>query len=432
MIGIFGAGLAGLSTAYHLGMNNIKDYTLFEKISEIGGLCRSFKIQNYTFDYAPHIFFTRDEYVKNLVTKFLAGNIATKIRKAFIYIYGKYIEYPFEANLAGLPKEVIDECILTAIEAQQNPKDYNNFYDWIKNVLGEGVAKHYMVPYNEKIWKYDLKKMSHEWLSGRVPSPNIDEMKRGASGNQDKAFGPNATFSYPINGGIGAIPYSFSNYIKNLKLNSEIIEIKLLSNKVQATVQEEKQVKKYEFDKIFSSIPLPELPNLIEDLPQDILKAIKNLVHNSIMFAAIGVDKANITDKHWLYFPEKEYVFHRLSFPMNLSKETTPPNKSSIMIEVSYPMNEKIDVEKTKQEIISGLIKANLINKSDQIEVFYSELIKYAYVIYDLNHKENVNRIHEYLIANNIIPVGRFSQWEYINMDKTISNAKIQVETFGN
>ena len=101
------------------------------------------------------------------------------------------------------------------------------------------------------------------------------------------------------------------------------------------------------------------------------------------------------------------------------------------MIEVTYPMHESIDVEKTKESIHSGLIKANLLTEKDKIEVFYTELVKYAYVIYDLNHKENVSKIHEYLISNNIIPVGRFSQWEYINMDKTISNAKIQVEQYG-
>ncbi|MFX1297388.1 MAG: protoporphyrinogen/coproporphyrinogen oxidase [Promethearchaeota archaeon] len=427
MIGILGAGLAGLSTAYHLK----KEYIIFERDPEPGGLCKSFIIKNYTFDFAPHIFFTQNDYVKLLINKFLGENIASKIRKAFIYIYGNYVEYPFEANLAGLPQDIIDECIVEAIKAKKSPKEYNNFYEWIVNVLGKGVAKHYMVPYNEKIWKYDLRKMSHEWLSGRVPSPNIEEMRKGASGNQSKAFGPNASFSYPITGGIGAIPNSFLPYIKNLKCNAQVINITPKKDVVAVTIQEEKKEKTYEFNKVFSSIPLPELPKILENMPEDIMKTIQKLVHTSILFAAIGVDRANITDKHWLYFPEKDYVFHRLSFPMNLSEQTTPTNKSSIMNEVSYPMNMTIDVEKIKELIHSGLIQANLIKERDTLDVFYTDLIKYAYIIYDLNHKKNVSKIHEYLITNNIIPVGRFSQWEYINMDKTILNAQIQVKKFG-
>ena len=109
-----------LSTAYHLK----KDYVIFEQDTEVGGLCKSFTINGYTFDYAPHIFFTRNEYVKELINNLLRDNIETKMRKAFIYIYGKYVEYPFEANLGGLSKEVIDECISTAIEANKSHKNY--------------------------------------------------------------------------------------------------------------------------------------------------------------------------------------------------------------------------------------------------------------------------------------------------------------------
>ncbi|MHA1130531.1 MAG: protoporphyrinogen/coproporphyrinogen oxidase [Candidatus Helarchaeota archaeon] len=427
MIGILGAGLAGLSSAYHL---NPREYVILEKDREVGGLCKSFLNQGYTFDYAPHIFFTRDEYIKSLIHKLLGENIETKIRKAFIYIYGEYIEYPFEAHLAGLPKDVIDECISSASEAQENARGYKNFYEWIENVLGKGVAKHYMVPYNEKIWKYDLRKMHFDWIAGRVPAPNIDEMKRGAAGSQEKAFGPNAMFSYPIKGGIGAIPNSFLPYIKNLNLRSEVIHIKPIEKKVVVSIRKDGKEKEYNFDKIFSSIPLPELLKIIEDVPDDIIKTSEKLVYNSLLFAAIGVDRPNITDKHWLYFPEKDYVFHRLSFPMNLSEKTTPPNKSSIMIEVTYPMKNQIDIEKTRDLIFTGLVKANLLTDKDKIEVFYTERMKYAYVIYDLNHKKNVSKLHDFLIARNIIPIGRFAQWEYINMDKTILNAKLQVKKF--
>lgn len=428
MIGILGAGLAGLSTAYHLEQ---EEYVIFEKDAEPGGLCKSFIKKGYTFDFAPHIFFTKDEYVRSLVENLLENNLVTKIRKAFIYIYGKYVEYPFEANLSELPKNVIEECILSAIEAKENPKEYHNFYEWIENVLGKGVAKHYMVPYNEKIWKYDLRKMDFKFVEGRVPSPDIKEMVKGALGTQDKAFGPNATFSYPINGGIGAIPKAFLPYVKNLKCNTAVNNIKIKQNEIVVTVNENKKQKLYKFDKIFSSLPLPDLIKMLDDVPEEIIKTCSKLIYNSLFFAAIGVDRSEISDKHWLYFPEKDYIFHRLSFPMNLSENTVPANKSSIIVEVTFPKDQSIDSEETKEQIRLGLIKADILNEEDTLEVFHTGIVKYAYVIYDLNHRKNVSKIHDYLIANNIIPVGRFSQWEYINMDKTILNGKIQVEKFG-
>jgi len=48
MILIIGAGLAGLSTAYHL---KDRDYHIYEREGEVGGLCRSFKQDGFTFDY---------------------------------------------------------------------------------------------------------------------------------------------------------------------------------------------------------------------------------------------------------------------------------------------------------------------------------------------------------------------------------------------
>ena len=82
MISILGAGLAGLSAAYHLN----GEHMILEKDREVGGLCRSVNIGGYTFDYAPHILFTRDDYVKALFEDLLKGNLYKHTRKAYIYL----------------------------------------------------------------------------------------------------------------------------------------------------------------------------------------------------------------------------------------------------------------------------------------------------------------------------------------------------------
>ena len=112
MITILGAGLSGLSAAYHL-----KDgYMVLEKEREAGGLCRSVYIDGYVFDYAPHILFTRDEYTRNLFFRLLGENLHTHERRAYIYMMNTYVKYPFEANLSPLPRHVIDECIQGVID----------------------------------------------------------------------------------------------------------------------------------------------------------------------------------------------------------------------------------------------------------------------------------------------------------------------------
>ena len=66
MIVIVGAGLAGLSTAYHLPHAS---YRLYEREREVGGLCRSYRKDGFTFDYTGHLLHFRQPDIKALVER---------------------------------------------------------------------------------------------------------------------------------------------------------------------------------------------------------------------------------------------------------------------------------------------------------------------------------------------------------------------------
>ena len=227
----------------------------------------------------------------------------------------------------GLPQHVIDEC-LEGARSKSNLKP-NNFLEWINATMGTGVAKHYMIPYNKKIWKYPLDQINVDWVAGRVPSPSVEEMVRGAGGKIKKDYGPNAYFLYPRVGGIGAVPSAFAKRIKGISLNSEVFKIKQKEKRLEVSYRRNGEPKRQEAETILSSMPLPELVKTIRNVPEDVIKASKCLVYNSLTCFNIGVDRLALSDKHWLYFPEEKFNFNRISFPMNLSPETTPKGKSS-------------------------------------------------------------------------------------------------------
>lgn len=418
---IIGAGLSGLSAAYHMGSGN----KLLERESEVGGLCRSVTTKGYTFDLAPHIFFTGSQYVNGLVNELLNGDLIKQRRRAYIYLLSTYVEYPFEVNLHGLPQGVIDECI----EGARNRPDIQprNFMEWIRATMGEGVARHYMVPYNEKIWKYPLKEMSIDWVAGRVPAPSVEEMVKGAQGKVEREYGPNAYFQYPRVGGIGAIPTAFAKRVTDISLNSNVHEIRHNGKRLDVLYTRNGEPKRLEADRVLSSVPLPELVKMIKSTPEEVIRASERLVSNSLACFNIGVDRETISDKHWLYFPEKEYIFNRISFPMNLSPETTPKGKSNIVVEVTY-RGAKPDPEETKAKVREGLIHTGILRENDKLEVFDALDFKYAYVIYDLQHKGNVNLIQAYLESLRVSSMGRFGEWEYLNMDKAILSGKRAAE----
>lgn len=418
---IIGAGLSGLSAAYHLG----RDYRIFERAGEVGGLCRSVMEKGYTFDLAPHIFFTGSQYVNGLVNELLNGDLVRQRRRAYIYLHGTYVEYPFEVNLHGLPKEIIDECI-EGVRHRPNIRP-NNFMEWIRATMGEGVAKHYMVPYNEKIWKYPLEQMNIDWVAGRVPAPSVEEMVKGAEGKVEREYGPNAYFLYPRVGGIGTIPTALSTRVNEISLNSDVSEIHQKGKRLEVIYMLNGESKRQEADKVLSSVPLPEIVKMIKAAPEEVIKASEALVYNSLVCFNIGVNRAAISDKHWLYFPEKEYPFNRISFPMNLSPETVPKGKSSIVVEVTYT-GARPNAEETKEKVRQGLVDAEILRDEDKLEVFGALDFKYAYVVYDLHHKRNVNLIQAYLKSLGVSSMGRFGEWEYFNMDKAILSGKRAAE----
>lgn len=419
MITVIGAGLSGLSAAYHLG----SDYIVLEREAEVGGLCRSVATKGYVFDLAPHIFFTGNQYVSGLIDDLLHGDLVRQARRAYIYLKGTYVEYPFEVNLNGLPRETIDECISGFKERGRTQP--GNFLEWIHSTFGAGIARHYMVPYNEKVWKYPLDQMNIDWIAGRVPVPSMDEMIRGAKEKVKKNYGPNAYFLYPRGGGIGAIADALASRVGNISLNSEAVEIDPKDPEgVNVTYREDGGKKRtIESDAVLSSMPLPEIVKIMRDAPNEVVEASERLVYNSLICVNIGVDRPRISDKHWLYFPESEYVFNRISFPMNFSEETTPKGRSSILVEVTY-RGTRPNLEETKIKVREGLISAGILRGDDKVDVFDALDFKYAYVINDLDHRRNVAIIHDYLRGNRIHPMGRFGEWGYLNMDRSILSGR--------
>lgn len=188
---ILGAGPTGLSAAYHYGAGSL----LLERNREVGGWCRSIEDNGFTFDYAGHIMFSHDPYVLGLYEKLLGDNMHWQDREAWIYSQGVYSRYPFQGALYGLPPAVIKECLLGAIAARfpnagtvsadsadaphvNGPGSLipDNFEQFIQQVWGDGIGKHFALPYNQKLWTVPLSEMETSWLGGRVPLPDLEQI----------------------------------------------------------------------------------------------------------------------------------------------------------------------------------------------------------------------------------------------------------------
>lgn len=419
---ILGGGLAGLSVAWHLQEKGIGCH-LFEKETEVGGLCRSKHINGFTFDCSGHLLHFRHKYTFNLVKSFLGNNLSEHKRSAWIYSCKRFTRYPFQANLYGLPHAIVKKCLSGFIETLHNGKmqkeKNQDFSTWIKQTFGEGIATYFMVPYNTKFWTVSPRELTCEWLDGFIPVPSLQQVIDGTIEESQRQFGYNAHFWYPKKGGISQLPKAMAAQLKNVHTGCRIAHIDLRKKIIKTS-----QGNRERFDYLVSSLPLPELAYCMKKLPQEITAAFKKLRWNSIYNLNLGIEKADSDGKHWVYFPENEVCFFRSGFPHNFSRHAAPEGKGSVYVEVSYSRDKPIDKDAIVSRIKEGLKHARILTQDSRIYNQDINDIAYGYPIYDSCYHQAREEIIRYLLQNDVLPCGRYGSWKYMSMEDVILEGK--------
>ncbi len=411
---IIGAGPAGLAAANHLN----KEFVLIEKEAVPGGLMRSKQISGYTFDWAGHIFFTKIQRILHWVESLLSDNLKWQNRESWVFSKGVFTRYPFQANTYGLPVPVVKECLMGLIEAtfRESGQEPKNFFEWIQSTYGDGISRHFMLPYNEKIWARDLRSMDHHWLAGRVPRPGLSEFIDGALGPGRKDMGPNARFGYPVFGGANALAEKLVEPVQDrLRLNCALTGISPETGTITLSTGEQ-----IAFQDLVLTLPLPEAVNMTTDVPDEIRKAADTLECLPVLCVNVGVHRPAITEKHWIYFPEKEFLFHRVFVQGNASPNVCPENCFSYTAEITYNANKVIDKSTAGKQTVQGLIRAGLLSATDRIDVIDLIDIPAGYVVPTHDRPTAVQRIRNWYLKHNIHLCGRFAEWEYYNMDHSL------------
>lgn len=417
---IIGAGPTGLGAAYRLKELGITDFIILEKESFAGGLSRSYTDEKgYTWDLGGHVQFSHYQYFDDLMCKALGEEgWLNHQRESWVWMRDRFIPYPFQNNIRLLPKDEMWACLQGIINQYKNPAQETpaNFKEWVLKTFGQGLADVFMYPYNFKVWAHPLEMMNYKWIGERVAITDLEKVTRNILYDiEDVSWGPNNTFQFPKNGGTGAI------WLSVAKLIGE--EFFALGKEVN-TIDNKKKVincaddTSYSYDNIINTMPLDILTTKLADDPENLKDVAAGLKHSSSHIIGIGLKgkpREELSTKCWMYFPEDNCPFYRVTVFSNYSPNNVPDitQQWSLMAEVSESEYKPVDNSKVLEDTIQGMLNTRLIESRDDIESIWSMKLDYGYPTPSIERDDILQRVIPQLDKQQIYSRGRFGGWKY-------------------
>ncbi len=279
---------------------------------------------------------------------------------------------------------------------------------------GEYVANEFMIPYNEKIWATSPDKMNTNWFLGPnfIPSFNLDEILNSILPKSESIPAPKKIRWYPKKGGSQALADSFKPYVKNITYNQSVKKVDLTEKEIQL---EDASIEKYKY--LISTMPLKELLDIIEPLPDEILALKDQLEYNSVFCLNLCLDHSLEIPYHWIYFPQKEIPFSRLFFTQNFSENNVPSGKGACSALLTYRPEQEFDQATIEKQILESLIDLNVLKDENEIIDSIPLTVKYGFTIPTIGLPSTLTFIQNYLKKYNVITLGRYGEWKYSGIE---------------
>lgn len=409
---ILGAGIAGLGAAHACRIMGGQPIVL-EKDETFGGLCGCFTMEGFTFDRFVHLSFAKEEKVIGIFNS-SAEEVITHIPNPYNIYHRKWIKHPAQNNLFPLEKQE-KKLIIADFLARPTNVDMSqitNYEQWLRAQFGDYFAEHFPMAYTRKYWMCAAKDLETKWVGQRVYQPSVEEVIQGSKTADTPVTYYAKEMRYPKTGGYKHFFSSLADGT-DIRYNQKVVAIDTIQKEVMT---EEGNV--YQFDRLYSSIPLPEYRHLLNDIPRDVEKAMGKLKCTSGYHVSIALKTKNIPPYLWWYIYDEDILAARVYSPSLKSPNNAPKGCSSLQMEV-YCEEGKYTESQLLDGTVGKLVEQGIIKQED-ILFTHVGFEKYANVIFDHLVYENRKKVKDYLQEIGIHPIGRFGEWDYLWSDQSL------------
>ena len=392
-------------------------FHVYDRAPQVGGLATSFVDEKgFTWDIGGHVQFSHYRYFDHLMDVAFGPHWISHERESWVWIEKRFLPYPFQNNIRHLSPGTRWRCLQGLINLYKQPsaRRPENFRQWIDATFGEGIAEVFMVPYNFKVWAYPLEELDYNWIGERVAMTDLARVLDNILHEKDDlSWGPNNMFRFPERGGTGMIWEKVADLVgrNSISLNKEVSAI---DPGVQVVHFSDGSCDTY--DTLISTIPIDRLVEVANfNSLKHLVAALKYSSSHIIGIGLVGRPPEALKKKCWMYFPEGDCPFYRVTVFSNYSPNNVPhPSRQwSLMAEVSETPRKRVDPDTVVESTIKGMFATELINDSHEILSKWSYRAHYGYPTPSLGRDTALNAIHSELEKHQIYSRGRFGGWKY-------------------
>lgn len=398
---VLGAGIAGLGCALRareLG----REAVVFEANARAGGLLDNFVVDGFRFDHAVHLSFASEPRVREI---FDQTPFHTHPADSRCFETDRWLKHPVQNNLH--PLELADKVALleSFVERPEQPAG-DDYEAWLRHQYGHGLAERYPMRYTRKYWDSEASALSTNWVGNRMRRAALTEILQGMLSAQTPNTYYTQEMRYPKQGGYRAFIEPLIAQT-DIRLNHRVTAIDLAAREVEFNHRE-----RIGYTQLVSSLPLPMLATLVQDMPAPLQASAATLAATSIDLISVGFDKPLVKDL-WFYIYDEQILASRAYSPSVKSPDAAPVGCSSLQFEVySRGTRSRHDPEELKRNTVQALRTMGLATEDD-IVVLHHKHLPWGNVIFDRGMEQHRDAVRGWLLGQGLRTVGRFGEWDY-------------------
>lgn len=424
---LIGAGPTSLGAAWRLEELGFENYVILEQGDVAGGLSRSIVDDHgFTWDLGGHVQFSHYSYYDRVLDDVLKDQWLWHERESWVWMRDRFIPYPFQYNVHRLD-EADQQRIVRDLEALQQqhaaaeassggidlnrPRDFGS---WMQRTFGEALCDVFMRPYNLKVWGYPGEAMGCQWIGERVAIPDVERVKRNiATREDDVSWGPNNRFRFPLRGGTGAIWSAVASRIPadRFRFSSKVNRIDLEAQRVTLDDGEDAT-----FDAALSTMPIDQLIQRAASVPGDVRDAASGFKHSSthvLGFGLRGGKPDSLAKKCWMYFPESQSPYYRITVFSHYSPHNAPEGCWSLMAEVCESPDRPVEMARLMDWAWQAMKNDKLVTDETECISRWHTWLAYGYPTPFLERDALLRKVQPHLRAHHVYSRGRFGGWKY-------------------